>query len=540
MTLCRVTIDGVDVSAYVISYDAEDSIEDVIDIASILFDGRIVGVIQNFYGKTVTIQEGLVSSTDRFIFRGTVRGYINKTVTVELECANKLQQLEDREATVSFDNDINEEAGVISEIAKTLIVDYGGLTADDSSVEDSGTTYIQRRFICNNDKVFERVNALKDLLSYQLYYKASDDKVYFESIGRTTNSAVLRFDVSGTTNILEIPKYDRDIRGIVTRVTVNGAVQLMTYPETFTATAGQTVFDLTYTPEETKVTVNGTIKVRYQLDGPNAEGDYYADPVNDRIVFKNALSGGETVIIEYSTLRPTPVQSVNEDAESLYLDSTDDDERFVEQTFSFTDIQSVEDARLRADAILDRLSQPLTNVICRASKGVGAIYPGERIRFIDTVNNIDSYFIVRSVNRKYPEPYDEISLGDDRLFKAPTPVEIQERIAKLEKEALQNTGVLIQSRNGNKTISVDLMQTDLYSRTTKALIWSDTIGAGNYQWSSSPTPYTWNNDAFNAQVLSRRIWPGDTFWHDGVDDNLIDTANTDATLDYTNQEIRAE
>lgn len=525
----QVTVDGVDVSAYVISYSAEDSIEEMVDSAQVLLDFRVLSIVSNFRGKTILITEGLVSATERYIFRGYIRGVNNKTVTIELDCKNKLQRLEDREVTASFDRDIDTEAGVISEIALTLITaeEFGGLNANSSTVQDSGSELTIKQFICNADTVLERLNVLADVIGYQLYYKASDDLVYFEEIGRTTSDVVLRFNLTGTTNILDIPKYDEDASSIVTRVNVNGAKQLQTFTESFNGDGSTTQFSLTYTPtENTKVTVGSSVKTRYQLDGVSSSGDYYVDVVNNRIIFNTAPSSGtNNVVVEYTTLRPTQVQEVNEDAETEYLDGD-----YVEQTFTFTDLQSVDDARNRAKALLDTLSAPLRSLIVKVSKSVGAVYPGERVRVIDDVNGIDEYFIVRSVERKYPDPYDEISLGDDRLYKKPTLSDVNERLLKLEKEILQNTGILVQTRRSEKTLTIDLMQSDVYTESTTGTIW------GTGLWGSG----VWNVNGFGERVLTRRVWPNDVFWYDGVDTNLIDTGNTDATIDTAAQELRAD
>lgn len=522
-------IDGVDVSAYVLSYEVEDSLEDVVDTAKVVVYYQVKTLISSFYGKSILITEGVDAADERYIFRGTIRGFNDKTLSIDLECRNKLQQLADREVTTSFDRDVDEEQGVVSEIALNLVTseDFGGLNGDATTFQDSGTDITVKQFICNADTVLERVGVLADLLGYQLYYRALDDKVYFEEIGRTTNSGVLRFNTVGTSNLLDVPKYDIDSENIVTRVNVNGAKQLQTFTETFSGNGSSTSVTLTYTPsQDTLVTVDGVDLVRYQLDGVSSTGDYYVDAVNNQIVFNSAPGvGTDNVVIEYTSLRPTQVQEVNDEAETLYLDGG-----YVEETFTYTDIQSVDDARSRALSILEKVSTPLRNIIVRVTKSFGAVYPGESIRLVDEVNGVDDSFVVRSVTRHFPNFYDEINLGDDRLFSKPTLVDTNERLLKLEKEILQNTGILIQTRRADKTVSPDLLQSELYAESSTGTLWGTGVWNGG----------SWNVNGLGERVIRRRVWAGDIFWHDGADSNLIDLSNTDATIDTTLQEIRAD
>lgn len=528
----QLTIDGIDLTGYLLTSSVEDSLLKTIDTANILLDYRATTLLNNFYGKTVLVTEGIDNATERYIFRGVVRGVNNKTLTIELECKNRLQQLDDREVTATFDSNIDVEAGIISEIVKTLVTeeDFGGMTADDDSIENSGTDTIVKQYICNADKIFERVMWLADTLGWQFYYKASDDKIYFEELGRNTNANVLRFDTSGTSNLLDIPKYDNDLKDLVTRVNVAGAKQLQTFTETFNGTGVATTFPLTYTPsQETNVTISGVSKIRYQLDGVSSSGDYYVDVINNNVIFNTAPAvGTNNVVVIYTSLRPTQVREVNDDAETLYLNGD-----FREVTYSFTDIQSVDDATTRAKAILDKLSHPTTNCVVQVSKGFGAVYPGERIRLVDTINGVDQFFIVRSVTRKFPSIADEISLGDDRLFKRPTKEEIVERLTNLEKQILQNTGIIVNARRSDKYLRPDIMQSDIQTTSATGTLW----GTGGWSTDSSSG---WNVNGFGTPVLLRRVWPSDMFWHDGADANLIDADNTDAYIDTTLQEIRAE
>ena len=77
------------------------------------------------------------------------------------------------------------QAGVISAIAEDLITSIGGLSA---RVVDSGSVLVLQKFICNDDTVLERLQALAKVLNWQLYWDDSTEEVVFEPEGTTSYS----------------------------------------------------------------------------------------------------------------------------------------------------------------------------------------------------------------------------------------------------------------------------------------------------------------------------------------------------------------
>jgi len=125
-------------------------------------------------GQLITIQYG-VTGTENYLFRGTVE-IINPTgSTVVLTCYDKLYQLTKRTANESYD--VNDAyAGKISSIIIDLITRFGGLTADTSSIQDTGVLVLKEKLFCYDAIVFDKVIDLCKVFSYVLYYDSDTDK----------------------------------------------------------------------------------------------------------------------------------------------------------------------------------------------------------------------------------------------------------------------------------------------------------------------------------------------------------------------------
>ena len=184
--LQRVDVDGIDVSAFVIRWNFNPQISQAIKSIEIQFHRNVYTAAPNLETSpralTVVVRRGVTLATETYVFRGEI--IVRETIgsRVVIKCADKLHAAVRNNITKTFDSAVDTEAGKISEIFKTLVNDHAGLTANSSSVQDSGTTFIIKVFICNNADVFERLEMLAELLDWQFYYNPIDDLVYFEVV----------------------------------------------------------------------------------------------------------------------------------------------------------------------------------------------------------------------------------------------------------------------------------------------------------------------------------------------------------------------
>jgi hypothetical protein len=128
-------------------------------------------------GKSVTIQRGELSATEEYVFRGEVISVTPNGSVYQITCANKLNKLQKKKIITSFDKDIDVEAGVYSEIFKTIVNEVAGLTADATSVSNSGTTNVLTKFICRGSSRYERCKKLLETLGWQGGYDDINDRV---------------------------------------------------------------------------------------------------------------------------------------------------------------------------------------------------------------------------------------------------------------------------------------------------------------------------------------------------------------------------
>ncbi|MCK5609028.1 hypothetical protein KAR91_44550 [Candidatus Pacearchaeota archaeon] len=241
-------------------------------------------------GQTVEVWRGWTTPTDEKIFSGWVRQRNNDGFITSIVGYDKLVQALDKEITYSYDKDIDASAGEISEIWKDVVTTHAELNADAGTVQESGSIITLQKFICNHTPCFERMKRLADVLDWQQYYKASDDKVYFEPKGFNNNSIVLR---TGE-NILDIPVWEFDSEKVIKDLIIIGAVQEVETTETFTGDGSTKIFTLAHIPKSVKVFVNETLKIG-GIPSSTSTFDYKVDKDNKKITFEIAPVTGDTV-----------------------------------------------------------------------------------------------------------------------------------------------------------------------------------------------------------------------------------------------------
>lgn len=471
--LKKVMINGVDVSSYVIEFKRKRPYNDAIAVLDIVFTKGMEAVIpiidDSLIGTSITAQRGVLLPTEKYVFRGEIRNIDKTGSTYVLKCYDKLYEAVRTNVTYTYDINTDDEAGVVSEIFKSLLTDYTSLTVTSSSVQDTGTVFILKKFFCRDTPIFERLSDLSKNINWQFYYDPDDDLVYFEPKAYKSSSTVLQVGV----NIIKTPTWSYNSDKLVNVLKVRGAEQQAETTEFFNGdgTDDQEV-TLTKTPTSVKVYVgatdyNGTT-TKPSLDSStlkeggkegSTSGTYYYEYDDDsNIKTVNFGSAGDipsgvpstntkNIEVFYTWKMPVPV--IGRDQASI------DKYGIHEKTIVKSDLKNVSDAELFMTKQLDYFKEVFAttkaNVIGLDDLDVGRTY-----QVIDNNNTINDTFMVSEHTVIYPNTTgDEIVLGDELWKTNDWDVEIWDRFKRLEEQQTETTDLLVDVRKLERDIPIE-------------------------------------------------------------------------------------
>ena len=98
-----VTINGVDVSDYVLSWKATESLDMIVDIAELLLSGDVVNILSISNEQVVIIKRGKSTGQESLIFSGFIKLHSPKGATIEVEVESKLGLLGRGQVTKTYD-----------------------------------------------------------------------------------------------------------------------------------------------------------------------------------------------------------------------------------------------------------------------------------------------------------------------------------------------------------------------------------------------------------------------------------------------------
>ena len=526
--LIKVTIDGTDVTNYVQDYDVNGSIESDYDTANITLIGDVTDAIASFkVGSTVTVQRGVNSATDYYLFRGVISRVSKQSPNIIIECYDKLWALSRKEYTYSFDKNIDSEGGNVSKLFYNLVTTQGGLNSTwGTTIQDSGESILIDKFILNHDKIFTKLVELKNLLDWQMYYDAETDNVYFEPLGTTAYSGgSLKVGESG--NVTRVPKWDYDFEQMMNTITVIGAEQLVETTELFSGDDSETDFQLEFVPKSVKVYVGGTLQVGGVVRSTNGTYNYTLNNLPDirKVIFEAGsipTTAVDNIEVRYTYGIPTPVQGNQPESVSTY--------GTFEQTKFYNDIKTVNDAENKLMILLDKYGFPFVKTKLETT-GVFGLVAGMTVKIEDTINNENRTLLVKKTKHKYPEESDTIDVGDEdwRLYDWLS--KLNDRIGRFEKDNLTNQRIIIQyTFNDNdyffdnrylKLIKRDVDSTAfILTHTAYGILGTSTLGG-----------------TIQPEVLQRLILPNDLYYEEFYDTDFKDTSETTATWNTTTEQV---
>jgi len=533
-TKTHVEINGVDVSSYIVNWQVPERLNITIEEASILLAGNISEALTLNNEQTVLIQRGKTDGTEETIFRGFVKMHSPKGATVEVIAENKLGQLGRRQVTNTYDKDVDPQAGILSEIAEDIITTYGGLTA--AVTDSTASSRPLDVYICNRDNCLERIERLREVLDWVLRYDHENDNAIFEPKGNSEHPSVLRYNISGSSNVHNTPKWDIDSEGMVNRVEVVGRPLEDLKTELFSGDAAETTFTLAETPLQTEVFISGVKKILGVTDSTSTF-DYTVKQHLKQIIFTSPpASDTNNIEVNYGVFRPISITLEDNDSIETYCpdDPLTGEKLPFEKTYKMDDVVTVADAEKRAEEILAHLAQPIKSAVLEVDHQTTTIRAGMSIRVVDEVNGFDERFIVEDVDHRWPEPVDLVSVGQERIFQKNTLIAIEDRLKKVEKRELRNIDLVLIRKDSSKDVRVyGYNETQLRDVTVDGA-WGKGFGDGvgglaDYTWGE--TGAIWQNAYTNSPTKVAIVWPGDKAEEDFTDDNLIDTGTSTSTID---------
>lgn len=473
--LTKVEVDGVDVTSYLKSWQIKDTEGgDYIKYSSVVLDRSSSNVLTltstALSTKTIEIWRGVSSATEKKVFSGEVTNFIPTGADIELKCADKLYIAFRKTLTKSFDINIDAEAGVLSEIFKTLINDYtdGDLNADNSSVVNSGASTTIKKFICRAETVYTKCKEIADALGWIFYYKPSDDKIYFEPKANANNTTVIQ----NGANLIKSPQWNYECKDIVNYVEARGAVQNVetTSSGRIGVASGFSTTDIEteFAPISAKVYADsGTPPTTLKTGGKAgviSSYDYSVDQENKKIDWNNDVytpGSADYVQIDYTYGLPTPVLVQAPDSQDLY--------GIKKKIIQLKNVKEVDDAYVYAQQYLDDYKNPILSTKLEVLD-ISDLEVGQQVQVIDTTNDINEWLIVNAVEMNYPYNRDVIRVGSFIRGGENLVFNILQKIKALEEENLSDEELLSHYYPATSNIKLENRFVELYNNQNSLIL----------------------------------------------------------------------
>lgn len=432
----KFTLNGTDITSYVLTGTKITLTRnnDSGNTANLVINSDIDSFFTIQAGQIIIISRGETDPTEDIVFKGNIKIIDNdNNNNYFIKCKDLLHQFKYKLFTYSYDIDIDTEAGEASAIFADIVTN-GGFTP---SVVSSGTTNSDitlQKFISKKNSRLDRLNLISKILNWVFYYDYNNDWVRLEPKGYEDYSTSL---IVGT-NILNVPKWEDDLEAVRNNITVEGAYILDTRQETETGDGTIKEFGFSYEPETTDLSVAGTLQVRGAPES-SGEYDYVVDIENKTYTFGTAPTAGQSIIMNYTTRIPMPVQNKSPSSINLYgLEQ--------EEIYTFKDVVNVTDAETRVQQLLELLEYaPTMASIFTIETG---IRPGMKVNITDSIHPLKSgEYIVYSININYGEPYDTVEIGTPKFNVQDLFRTIDERLKSLETVDSKLSEILLQLIN---------------------------------------------------------------------------------------------
>lgn len=518
----------------VLSWEYEKT-DDEISEAEIIVPRSISTILDVTNGQTVEIHAGWTTSTDKRFFYGYIDTIKPEGATLKLNCKNNMGLLVRKNVNHIYDSSIDASAGEVSEIAIDLIETYGGMTAN---AQSSGTADGERVdvFKCVNADIFERLNALKKALDWDIFYDDDADEVHFEPVGFSDSGKTLTVG----TEIIGVPTWTFDTENMINDLRVDGATIDTTLTETgrIGTTSGYTTASilLTKTPNSAEIYMDAATPPTTQKTGGSKDGSsghfYYIDRENKKIMpaTGTTFTNAHYAIINYLWSAPAPIHMINQ--------ASIDEYGKYEKQITLSDVSSVADTESRAKNILAKRSIPfVVGKIKVKSESANIPDRGQSVAIVDavspTVNGqaVSGDYVVSKIKYMFPSAYEELEVGDKEWRLVDWNQDVEERLKRLEEQFVRNQDLLMELVNLG---SADTDPIEIFPRYNKIIF--QTLAADDLVWGNEDYG-TWNSfkwssteptevDHYIKQYLN-------TYTEDFIDADFEDSDNGNASWSTT-------
>lgn len=433
--LTEIHINGTSVRSYLKHWNTELTFGESIGDINIKLVKSVYNALDLENGQVVEIWRGLTTATDKKVFYGYIEKIKKGSPIIEVYAKDRFSLAKRGEKTYSYDEAIDDEAGVGSLIWTDLMSPYAFAT----SVVSTGTDNTLSKFICNHADPYERGLELCKDYDYQQFYKADTDTAYFQPKGYTNSAIILRVG----TNIVGIPKWSYNFTQCQNYVTVIGGEQHVETTVNFVGDASTTEFALSNTPLSVKVYVDSVLQVGGAEDATEGTYDYTVDKEYKIIKFVTAPNGDTDIEIRY--MYPLTIAATGKDSASISKYCEGDDDKAYKKTYFKTEIVTAWDAQQFVDRMIKKFGTPFVDTTLPVTSDTNTLTlaPGQTIRVVDNVNNEDRFVLITKIKMSWPHKFDEVEVGDKVWRTADWQFNVLDRLRRIEEEMGKNQEVLI-------------------------------------------------------------------------------------------------
>jgi hypothetical protein len=238
-------------------------------------------------------------------------------------------------------------------------------------------------------------------------------------------------------NIVSSPSWNIDKSKLVNKYTILGSEELVETEDAQDGTGAKTQFTLTSTPFDMRVEVGGVLQTGGN-DATSGSFDYSVDIQNKQVNFESGSipgAGSGNVVFIYN--KPLTRTALNKSQTSI---DTYGEHKKTQFATELKDVSDVQDYCKKYIAMYkDPFLSTKLSVI-----DISDVYPGQTLRVVDSVNNIDRDFLVTEIEMVYPYKPDTVNVGDEELRTNNWGNDASRRIRRIEEELGKNQEVLTQ------------------------------------------------------------------------------------------------
>lgn len=438
MKYTQVHINSVDVSDYKLYVEISSGRQELFNVneCKIRLKRTVTAVQAIDEALTVEVWGGELTATDVKKFKGTIINIKREVWGYEITCFDENYEAVKNNINKYYLSSTDPTAGNLREIVKDMLVNYAGLSADNTSVDDPGL--ILSEFPCRDTDVSERIKFLGGLANFVSYYDPVTDMSNWRVLRYTTNANIIYIG-GASSNVVNFEKWVRTTEGwLINKLNLRGSFEYPTITELFDGDAATTEFSTTYIPETVDVYISGTQKTGGK-EGFSTGYDYYIRKEDKKIVFTTPpASGTGNISITYSYKSSTPIQISDEASIAEFT--------VHETTITFSDVMNVADAEQIGDAYVQSHKDPIHSIVIYIAPSVfstNGYALNDEVTVDDAFHDeMDGAYVITNVTEYWPSRPVKVTLSDKPLRTASVEENTVVRLKRLEELSVQSTDII--------------------------------------------------------------------------------------------------